>query len=59
MSVHSNVLNFTVVSTTMLINTVANGKNGSNMTGIKQNKYKTNTKTKQIKVKIKFRVYIT
>ena len=43
MSVHSNVLNFTVVSTTMLINTVANGKNGSNnMTGIKtkQNKLK-------------------
>jgi hypothetical protein len=38
MSVHSNVLNFTVVSTTMLINTVANGKNGSNnMTGINAN----------------------
>jgi hypothetical protein len=38
MSAHSNSVHFTVVSTTMLINTVANGKNGSNnMTGINAN----------------------
>jgi len=59
MSVHSNVLNFTVVSTTMLINTVANGKNGSNMTGIKTKQIQIQNKHKTNKVKIKFRVYIT